>query len=648
MDANLQAFLYNGTVINSAGKKVKVSILAPVDGVTITQGKKGQQVGTLQIRLRDLGYYSGSITMTYDSASVKAVKAFQKKNGLTADGVVGQNTWNACFAADAIAADATPTPKPTATPTSAPTFQRPASTVRNGSTGADAKLVQQRLKDLGYFTNRVDGQFGPKSVTALKLFQQNNNLRADGVAGEETYDVLFSWNARAAGETPTPALIETPVPPTAPPTPTPEPLTPENAVIIKLGVSGEAVLRLQERLTVLGYYRASGDGVCKEDDVAAIRAFQRLNKLSVDGVAGYETQAVLYSNTAVMYSGDLAGDAVDSFTTLRSGSSGPEVTKLQNRLIELGYLFGKADGIYGDATVTAVKNFQRNNKLEADGVAGPTTQSRLYGSSAVAATPTPKPTAAATPSPKPTATPAVSTLLQRGDKNAAVKAMQQRLIELGYLSGKADGSFGTLTYKALVAFQKNNRLKSDGIAGPSTLNRLNSADAIGANGQPLVTPTPQPTPAPTAPTGVTLRASEVRYANWYTEVKAVARKYPYATVYDYSTGLSWQVHIFSLGAHADMEPLTAADTAKMERAFGGNTWNPRAVWVIFGNNSVYMASTHSNPHDVQHITTNNFPGHACIHFPRTEEQVTAIGPYATSHQATIDAGWAVTQRMAGK
>ena len=140
-------------------------------------------------------------------------------------------------------------------------------------------------------------------------------------------------------------------------------------------------------------------------------------------------------------------------------------------------------------------------------------------------------------------------------------------------------------------------------------------------------------------------ASKVLYANWYTTVKAVARQYPYATVYDYQTGISWQVHIFSLGAHADYEPLTANDTSKMLKVFGGNTWNARPVWVIFADGSVYMGSTHSTPHGTQHITDNNFAGHSCLHFPRTQEQVTAIGPYATSHQDTIDKGWAATQQM---
>ncbi|MDO4484074.1 MAG: hypothetical protein Q4C54_06475 [Clostridia bacterium] len=137
----------------------------------------------------------------------------------------------------------------------------------------------------------------------------------------------------------------------------------------------------------------------------------------------------------------------------------------------------------------------------------------------------------------------------------------------------------------------------------------------------------------------------MRYANWYSEVKNVCRKYPYATVYDFSTGISWQVHMFSLGAHADSEPTSAAETAKMLKSFGKQTWNPKPVWVIFSDGSIYMASTHSMPHEVQHNRDNNFDGHLCIHFPRTEAQVAAIGTYATSHQKTIDEGWKTTQSM---
>ena len=114
-------------------------------------------------------------------------------------------------------------------------------------------------------------------------------------------------------------------------------------------------------------------------------------------------------------------------------------------------------------------------------------------------------------------------------------------------------------------------------------------------------------------------------------------------VYDFTTGISWKLHMFSFGAHADAEPLKAEDTANMRKAFGNQTtWNPKAVWVVFSDGRVYMASTHDTPHGVDHTASNDFAGHLCVHFPRTAEQVAAIGSYATSHQKAIDLGWAAT------
>ena len=168
---------------------------------------------------------------------------------------------------------------------------------------------------------------------------------------------------------------------------------------------------------------------------------------------------------------------------------------------------------------------------------------------------------------------------------------------------------------------------------------------MSANGS---TSTTTNTGAPNLST-VNLNASNVRYANWYTEVKARCRLYPNATVYDFTNGISWQVNMFSLGAHADSEPLTATDTANMIRACGGKTtWTPKPVWVVFSDGRIYMATTHDVPHEVSHIRNNNFDGHLCIHFPRTQSQVEAIGPYATSHQKAVDLGWAATLKRVGR
>ena len=554
-DANLQAFLYSGKPLNAKGTATKITTVSPAAGATMKAGSTGALVGELQQRLKALGYYKGETTDKYDTATKNAVAAFQKKNNLKADGVAGAATRALLDSAEALPADATPTPEITATPTptAAPTFIIPSGKVESGSKGDDAKNVQNRLKELGYYRGEVDGVFGRASVNALKSFQTNNGLKADGIAGKDTYEKLYSYGA---------------VPFSVPETPTPTP-------------------------------------------------------------APTETPAPTGS----------------AWATLRAGSSGNDVKQLQENLIQLGYLTGKADGVYGDKTVAAVRAFQKANNLTEDGTAGAATLKAVYSGTAKKAEKTAEPTATATTKPTPTPKP---TTLSKGSTGNAVKELQKRLISLGYLSGKADGVFGSDTTSALKAFQKDNKLTADGVAGEKTLAKLESASATDTP-KPAATATPAPTAVPGAQAALAGKpnASNVIYANWYTTVKDVCKRYPYATVYDYSTGISWQVHIFSVGAHADCEPLTANDTTKMVKAFGGEkTWNPKAVWVIFADGSVYMASTHDNPHGTSHITDNNFGGHMCIHFPRTQEQVTAIGTYATSHQETIDAGWAATRKMA--
>ena len=628
-DANLQALIFSGKPVNSRGVKTDIKTLPAIDGVTVRSGDKGVIVRSIQTQLKVLGFYTGTISGTCDSATVSAIKAFQKKNNLTADGVAGEATQELLFGGNASSSVATATPKPTATATPLPTFQKPTTTVRSGSKGDDAKLVQQRLIDLGYLTGKADGAFGSKSVAALKAFQQKNKLIADGVAGAGTNAVLFSYLALAADYQPIATTVPTP-------TPKPEEITKDNVVVIKQGVYGSEVLRLQNRLEELGYYTSAKDSRCKADDAAAIKAFQKKNGLDVDGIAGYDTQVLLYSASAIMDNGQLAGSLGASYETLKKGMYGTAVKDMQNRLIELGYLTGTADGYYGTDTAEAIYYFQKAHDLIRDSIAGEKTLILLYSANAKK---NPAVSATATPTPKPTTPPATITtaLMRRGDSNESVKIMQQTLINLGYLTGTADGVFGSKTFTALKEFQKANALYADGIAGQSTIAALNKVN----NTAPQMTSAPSGGSASIG--GVVVSARNVKYEYWYATVRNECRKYPYCTIYDPESGLAYQVHMFSYGKHAEIEPLTANDTKIMYEIFGGQTWNPKPVWVIFADGTIRIATTHSVPHQVQHRTDNNFPGHSCLHFPRTMAQVTAIGPYATSHQKAVDKAWAELQ-----
>jgi len=86
------------------------------------------------------------------------------------------------------------------------------------------------------------------------------------------------------------------------------------------------------------------------------------------------------------------------------------------------------------------------------------------------------------------------------------------------------------------------------------------------------------------------------------------------TIIDVRTGITWQMASFSNGNHSDVEPLTAADTAAMQQAWGGRwCWTPRPVHVIVGDR-VLAASLNGMPHAGWTRRDNNMNGHVCLHF----------------------------------
>ena len=160
---------------------------------------------------------------------------------------------------------------------------------------------------------------------------------------------------------------------------------------------------------------------------------------------------------------------------IRNGSMGEGVIKLQSRLKELGYYTGDVDGQFGPGTRAAVTAFQQTHNLIADGIFGPASSELLYSSEV-------KP--AVTPVPTDTPAPTRDT--------TSISAIQQRLAELGYYTGKVDGMTGPGTKAAIKKFQQQHSLEADGICGPATSVALFSAEA-----QPVATtPTPDPNTIP--------------------------------------------------------------------------------------------------------------------------------------------------------
>lgn len=361
---------------------------------------------------------------------------------------------------------------------------------------------------------------------------------------------------------------------------------------LRLGSRGSEVKAVQKRLKELGYLNDSADGIFGPTTEAAVKAFQQRNGLTADGVVGIATLAKLDSSSAKAASSSSSTPATDN--TLRSGSEGSEVKELQYRLKELGYYTGSRDGAYGAKTEAAVAAFQANNGLKADGIAGPDTLERLYSSSAVKA-------GSSAGSPAPDSSASTVTLktnqtLRPGDSSSQVRALQVRLTELGYYTNTNDGAYGYGTRQAVLAFQKNNQLTQDGIAGQQTLEKMVSSGAVGADDIP-------------AGTLVTERL------DWFSDGEDTFPRNATIQIKDCETGLIFKAKVLYGSNHLDAEPLTAADTEILLDINGGASFSyrRRAVLVQY-NGHVYAASIYSEPHGDQTITYNNFDGQFCLHF----------------------------------
>ena len=184
--------------------------------------------------------------------------------------------------------------------------------------------------------------------------------------------------------------------------------------------------------------------------------------------------------------------------TLQIGDTGPVVTALQKKLaaIELVGVRGiKADGDFGVQTQTSVRNFQSHQRLEIDGIVGPTTWAAI---DAWKNAPTPPPP----PVPVKVNAWAALTVLKQGSTGAAVEVLQRMCRDSGVhgVRGIAvDGNFGEQTLAAVRNFQAYAKLTVDGIAGPATHKALEAISPLDDAEIVPVPAEPDPEPLPPAP-----------------------------------------------------------------------------------------------------------------------------------------------------
>ena len=172
--------------------------------------------------------------------------------------------------------------------------------------------------------------------------------------------------------------------------------------------------------------------------------------------------------------------------------------------------------------------------------------------------------------------------------------------QLGYFTySKTTGYYGNITVRAVKCFQRDNNITADGIVGKRTFEAINKV-----KGSKLTTTSKSAlknTATIKSVSGTALMSSNdplPEYSgdfDWFKEVKYIWDRGENATVTDVDTGKSFEVKRTYGSNHADVEPLTKADTLIIKDIWGGFSWERRAVVVQIGKYTI-AASMTAMPH----------------------------------------------------
>lgn len=440
-------------------------------GTVLRRGSTGSSVEQVQFWLSDLAQFDSSLVRvtvdgSYGAATERAVRAFQQKQSLTADGVVGQRTWNTLYAAWV---DAQSDLGGTAWPGTA---------LRRGAAGMEVRLVQfwLRLAADNYSALRtvtVDGSYGAATVSAVEAFQTLFGLTPDGVVGRSTWNKLKEVGLAVANK-----IVAANVAPG------------QFTTTTRAGSSGTAVRAVQYYLRRLAAYysdvpRVAVDGKFGAATTRAVKAWQSRAGLTVDGVVGRLTFQSLYDAAQAL---EASGPVVRTVSlpapaaTLRPGDTGAAVLRL-NRLLhflsqwipEINFTASDTpDNTFDPELETAVRSAQRYFGLTETGAvtAADWKVFRDAAEQLLAANP-------AGPSPEPGGVWPASALAL-GSAGPAVLQVQKWLNIIAAADQTADfvpetGLFDTETQAALESYQLTAGLETLGVVDADTWESLHLA-----------------------------------------------------------------------------------------------------------------------------------------------------------------------------
>lgn len=348
--------------------------------------------------------------------------------------------------------------------------------LRKGDRGDDVQLLQQQLNAISVNYPLIqpifpiDGIYGEDTENAVRVFQRQFNLTADGIVGKSTwYKINYIYIAvRKLAELTSIGRIEN------------EKTGEYPGTILRYGDRNVFVQQLQYYLSVIATYNNAISSINNIDSFFgnqtsnAVRSFQRTYGLTVDGIVGERTWNRIYEVYSSIQ-GSTNNNQIPAYPGLaiRRGASGDDVLAIQEALNTVSTVNPSIpvlveDGIFGDSTQTSVIAFQNAFGLDADGIVGPLTWEELFeeqnniinGNNSSP--------------PYPTYPGTALRINSRGDD---VRLIQTRLsfISIYYKtipSVTVDGIFGVRTEDSVIAFQQLLGLTPDGIVGLQTWNRI--------------------------------------------------------------------------------------------------------------------------------------------------------------------------------
>lgn len=275
----LRYYYGDDIVIDTAAVQRRISSSYP--GTPLTVGSRGEGVRTIRTWLNRIRINYPAIPSIsaaggdlFNDETRRAVQTFQRIFNLSPDGIVGATTWNkiayiyvAVMRLAELGGEDIPLPG-----------QRPAGTLRRGSSGETVRLAQYFLRVIALYDDElppitIDGIYGSATENAVRTFQKMQGLTVDGIIGTATWNALYE---RFLGINQATGLAVS------------YPGTP-----LKIGSRGDNVRLVQEYLNALaGAYplpRVTVDGIYGSATENAVTAFQRLFGLAADGIVGPRT-----------------------------------------------------------------------------------------------------------------------------------------------------------------------------------------------------------------------------------------------------------------------------------------------------------------------------------------------------------------------